>query len=226
MDNNIGHGHPFEFKQCVSISRLTGKKATNLKQLRSLLATASNESIIHHTYQYFLYGHIFEYTNGFAQWTAQSLGEKGLSERLSNIDPYEFADVNELRQALLRPIDERLNELPKPRNAMPGEEFYFGEAVTLVFHAGIRVRNLAEFLIGIKYIDQSSIYYHFYEARMRLGSGMNDISEWFLNAIENTDLVEKMKALDPFMHTLEGIRAHIVEAVEGEVRKSMEEIIS
>jgi hypothetical protein len=219
------HGRIFEFKQCVSISVLTGKKATNLTQLKELLSVASDESISHHTHQYFLSGHIFEYTNGFAQWTGQSLGEKSLSERLSNIDPYEYTGINDLRQALMDLISERLNESPEPRDAMPGEEFYFGEAITLIFPVGIRVRNLAEFLIGIKYIDSSSIYYHFYEARMRLGAGMDDFSEWFLNALGNTDLADKMKTVDPFMHTLEGIRAHIVGYVEEEVKRSMEELI-
>jgi hypothetical protein len=226
VNKDVEHGQFFEFKQCISISRLTGKKAANLAQLRDLLTTVSDESIKHHTYQYFLSGHIFEYTNGFAHWVAQSLGEKALSERLSNIDPYSFPDINDLRQGLLCPIEERLKESPAPRDAMPGEELHFGEAITLVFPAGIRVQNLAEFLIGIKYIDKSSVYYHFYEARMRLGGDADDFSRWFLNALGNVSLADKMKAVDPFMHSLEGIRAHIVEAVEWEVRKSMEEGLS
>jgi hypothetical protein len=205
---------------------LTGQKAASLAQLRELLAVATHESVTHHTYQYFLSGHIFEYTNSFAQWAGQSLGEKGLSERLSNIDPYGFTDINDLRRALLRPIDERLAASPAPRDAMPGDAFYFGEAVILVFPAGIRVRNLAEFLIGIKYVDQSSIYYHLFDARKRLGSDMDDFSLWFLEVLGNTALVDKMKSMDPFMHTLEGLRAHIIEYVDEEVRKNMEEVLT
>lgn len=53
----------FEFKQCVSLLKSTGKKAKNLRELRDAIAVVSDESIFHHTYQYFLKGHILEYTN-------------------------------------------------------------------------------------------------------------------------------------------------------------------
>ncbi len=69
---------PFEFKQCVTVPKSTGKSAKNLRELRQLLRRTSDESIIHHTCQYFLHGHVFEHTNGFAQWAAESLGEKAL----------------------------------------------------------------------------------------------------------------------------------------------------
>ena len=222
MDREAQHGQVFEFKQCVGISKLTSQRAINLAGLKELLTSASKESIAHHTYQYFLSGHALEYTNDFAHWVAESLGEKALSERLSNIDPYGFADIDELRQGLLRPIEERLKETPAPRDAMSGDGFQLGEAVILVFPASIRVQNLAEFLSGIKYVDRSSIYYHFYEARMRLGSSVDDFAKWFLNSLGNQGLAEQMKMLDPFMHTLEGVRAHIIAVVEDEVRRSME----
>jgi hypothetical protein len=218
----IKHGEPFDFKQCVCILKSTGRNARDLRELKELLASVSDESLAHHTYQYFLSGHVFEYTNDFAQWAAKSLGEKPLSEYLSNVDPYSFMDINDLRQHLLHIIEGRLEEPPEPRGAMLGDEFYFSEAVTLVFPAGIRVQNLAEFLMGIRYVDKSSIYYHFYEARMRLRDGVDDFSRWFLGALGNTGLTQAMKGVDPFMHTLEGIRAHIIEAVEEEVRKDME----
>lgn len=88
----------FEFKQCVSILKSTGKKAKSLRELRNVIAVVSDESIFHHTYQYFLKGHFFEYTNDFAQWAGESLEERALSEHLSNIDPYAFKTIDELRQ--------------------------------------------------------------------------------------------------------------------------------
>jgi hypothetical protein len=63
----------FEFKQCVSIIKSTGKKAKNLRELREVISIVSDESIFHHTYQYFLKGHILEYTNDFAHWAGESL---------------------------------------------------------------------------------------------------------------------------------------------------------
>jgi len=221
MDKAVG---PFEFKQCVIVPKSTGKSAGNLRELKELLVTVSGESIFHHTYQHFLSGHITEYTNGFSHWVAESLGEKALSEHLSNIDPYGFPDVEALRQELLKAIESRLEKPPEPRDAMAGDEFFFREALTLIFPAHVRVRNLAEFLIGIRYIDKSSIYYHFYEARMRLRSGTDDFSKWFASSLGQEALAERISSIDPFMHTLDGIRDHIVEAVEEEVRRTMEEI--
>ena len=49
---------PFEFKECVIVPKSTGKKARNLRELRALLGRVSDESISHHTYQYFLSGHV------------------------------------------------------------------------------------------------------------------------------------------------------------------------
>lgn len=215
---------PFGFGQCIGILKATGKKAKNLRELRSAVEAASNESLYHHTYQYLLSGHMLEYTNDFAQWAGESLGERVLAEHLSNIDPYEFSEIHDLRRRLLDVIDDYLATYPEPREAVSGDEFYFQETVTLIFPAGIKANNLAEFLIAIRFIDSGSLYYHFYEARSRLGRGRDDFSAWFEEALGNKELVEKIKAIDPFMHTIEGIRGHIIAAVEEAVKKDMEVI--
>ena len=129
-----------------------------------------------------------------------------------------------MRKELLGVIDDYLKRFPEPREAMPGDEFFFNETVTLIFPIGIRARNLAEFLTAIKYVDSGSIYYHFYEARIRLGGGIDDFSRWIEDAFDKKELTEKIKAIDPFMHNTEEIREHIVEAIEEEVRKDMEVI--
>jgi hypothetical protein len=213
----------FEFRECVSLTKSTGKKAGNLRELRDVIALVSGDSIFHHTYEYFLKGHVLEYTNDFAQWAGQGLEERALAEELSNIDPYECGDVEELRRMLLEVIDGYLERFPEPREAIPGEEFYFNETVTLVFSTGIRASNLAEFLLAIKYIDEKSIYYHFYDARVRLGLGTDDFSKWIEEALGKGALAEKVRAIDPFMHSMEGIREHIAEAAEEAVREDMQD---
>jgi Family of unknown function (DUF5752) len=214
----------FEFKQCVSILKSTGKKAGSLRELREAIAAVSDESIFHHTYQYFLKGHILEYTNDFAHWAGESLEERALAERLSGIDPYDFGSIGELRDGLLRAIDEYLEKFPEPREALPGEEYYFNQTITLTFPVGIRAQNLAEFLIALKYIDAGSIYYHFYEARVRLRSGVDDFSAWIQDALLKKDLADRIRSIDPFMHSVEGIRGHIIEAVEERVKTDMEAV--
>lgn len=212
----------FEFKECISILKSTGEKAKNLRELRDTIAQISDECIFHHTYQYFLKGHILEYTNDFAHWAGESLEERALSERLSNIDPYDFKDITDLRNELINVINEYLKMFPEPREAMPGDEFYFNETVTLIFPVGIKARNLAEFLTAMRHINMATIYYHFYEARIRLGGGIDDFSRWVEDAFGKKELANRIRAIDPFMHNLEEIKQHIIEEVEEEVRKDME----
>ncbi len=64
---------PFEFRQCVSVLKSTGRKAGDLRELRDAISEVSDECIFHRTYQYFLKGHILEYTNDFAQWARRLL---------------------------------------------------------------------------------------------------------------------------------------------------------
>jgi len=213
---------PFEFKQCISILKSTGRKAKNLRELRDVITVISEECIFHHTYQYFLKGHILEYTNDFAHWAGESLEERSLAEHLSNIDPYDFKNIQDMRGRLLNVIDEYLKNFPEPRQATPGDEFYFNETVTFIFPVGIRIKNLAEFLTAIKYVDPGSIYYHFYEARIRLGSGVDDFSQWIEDYFGKKELAANIRNIDPFMHSIEEIRIHIAKAVEDEVRKDLE----
>lgn len=212
----------YDFKQSLSILKSTGKKARTLRELRDLIASVSAECIYHHVCEYFLKGHILEYTNDFAQWAGEGLEERALSERLSNIDPYTSPDTETLRKELLAVIDDYLAHFPEPRQAMPGGEFFFNETITIVFSAGIHVKNLAEFLMAIKYLDANSLYYHFYDARVRLGGRMNDFSKWFIDALEKRELAEKIMSIDPYVHSIEGIRDHIAEAVDEELKKDME----
>ncbi|MFA5073161.1 MAG: DUF5752 family protein [Nitrospirota bacterium] len=211
----------FEFKQCITLLKSTGKKACTLRELRERIAGASDESILHHTYQYFLKGHILEYTNDFAQWAGSSLEERALAEQLSNIDPYDYDNVGNVRSKFLETLDQYLSTFPEPRPVIPGDEFFFNETVMLIYPSGIRVKNLAEFLMAIKYVDKSSLYYHFYEARQRLGSNHDDFTVWFETVLAKKDLVYAIRAIDPFMHTLEGIREQITRIVEAEVQHDM-----
>jgi hypothetical protein len=218
----LQNNRSFEFRECVSIVKSTGRKAKTLRDLRDLIAIISDESIYHHTYQYHLRRQILEYNSDFAHWAGESLGEKVLSEYLSSIDPFLFRNIDGLRNALMKVIDGYLQQFPEPREALPGNEFWFKEAIILLFPAGLRASNLAEFLIAIKYIDPPSIYHHFYEARVRLGGGIDDFSKWVEDVLGRKELAAKIRAIDPLMHTLEGIREHLADEVEEEVRKDME----
>ncbi len=210
----------FEFKESAIIRKSTGKKAATLGAFRSLLVDISEKSLYYHVYQYFLKQELSEYTNEFARWAGEFLEERALAEQLSNVDPYAFKDFSSLRKELIAVLDHYQEQFPEPREVLPGHEFYFEETVTFTFLVGVKVRNLAEFLFGIKYVDISSIYYHFYEARVR--HGVDDFSSWMEGSLEEKALAEKVRAIDPFMNSLDQIRDYIAAAVEETVRGNME----
>ena len=212
----------FEFKQCMTLLKSTGKRAKTLRELREHIAGISDRSLCHHTYEYFLKGHVLEYTNDFAHWAGESLEERALGEHLSSIDPYDYRDGGELRAELLRVIDGYLASFPEPRAVLAGDAFYFNETVAVVFPAGIRVRNLAEFLMAVRHIDRNAIYYHYFDARRRRGDGKDDFSAWLSESLGQADLGRKIAAIDPFMLSIERIREHIVSHVEAAVRMDME----
>jgi len=217
----------FEFKQCVSIVKSTGYSAGNIKELRRLISKVEDESIFHHVYQYFLKGHMLEYTNDFAEWAGESLEERALAERLSSLDPYSLKSVAAVRKELLREIDAFLDDAPEPRDVLPGGKFYFNETVNLVFPVGVRTKNLAEFLVAIEHIDPGSIYYHFYDSRVRLGEGVvDDFSRWIEHSLFRKDLADRIRVMDPFMHSIESIRHYIRDIIEEYVRAEMEGVTS
>jgi hypothetical protein len=213
----------FEFKQCITILKATGEKARNLRELRDGISDVSDESMFHHMYQYFLKEQrVLEYTNDFAEWAGETLKENVLSEQLSNIDPYSFKSIVDLRDEIVRVIDAYLKTFPKTRAVLSGDEFYFNEGITLVSPVGIQVKNLAEFLIAIRYVELESIYYHFYEARIRPPEEVDDFSNWFGDALNKKGLADRLRSIDPFMHSLEAARRHIIELVEDELKNDME----
>jgi len=223
-NNNGGGAVPFLFKECVVIPKATGQKASTLKELRERIARVSDESLYHHTYQYLLKGHLQEYTNKFAEWAAEGIEERALSEQMSNLDPYDFDTMDALREELIRIVTDYLDNNPEPRPVSPGHEFYFNETLTLVFHAGLRARNLAEFLIALRFVDPGAIYFHFYEARNRSETKTNDFSTWFASSLNKQELADRVNNIDPFVYGLAGIREQIVTLVEAELRREMEEL--
>ncbi|MDA8170689.1 MAG: DUF5752 family protein [Nitrospiraceae bacterium] len=211
----------FEFRECRKLLKATGKKARNLAELMELIRTASDASIYHHTQEYFFKGHIVEYTNDFAQWVASVLEARVLSENLSSIDPFRQSSAEALRSDFANSISAYLEKFGAPGNVLPGEEFYFQESVTIVFPAGFRALNLAEFLMAMRFVDSQSIYYHFYEGRRRL-EGVDDFSKWVEATLGHRDLALRIRAIDPFMHSIEGVREHIVSFVEDALREEIE----
>jgi len=69
----------------------------------------------------------------------------------------------------------------------------------------------------LKKVSIRSLYFHMFEARMRLGVPDNDFSQW-LKGIGEEGLANEISRLDPYNMTLESLRRKIIRMVEGRVQ--------
>ena len=110
-----------------------------------------------------------EYPNDFAFWAANALHDLKLAEKLSSIDPFEYENLTQIREALVELLEEYLWDFPYNPQVLPGFELYFCEASAVVMRSGIAAQTLRQFCAGLQTVGLDSVYYHFIEARRRLG---------------------------------------------------------
>jgi len=209
---------PFRFFTRFHLSELTGLRATTLPQLLELIKEVPGSCIYHHTHR-FLQQHQYlspEPPNDFAYWVTEALGEGRLGEELASIDTVQYSTIRSLRERIASVIERYLNDNPLSRLRFCGlgEEFHFVKSVSFVLATNHAAADLEEFSAILKKITVDSIYFHFFEARLRLEKGTNDFSNWIETSVGDRDLAAKISRLDPYTHTLEGLRDAIIRMVE------------
>lgn len=210
---------PFKFYECIAMVKMTGRRASDIMELLEILKTISPESIFHHMHQYFLKSHIVspEYPNDFAVWVSNELGDDSLAEGLANLNPYGYDDIEDVRGELIRIIVDHLRDCPPPSPVLPGKEFFFNEAVTIVVPTGLEAASVEELVKILKVVDRSSIYFHFYEARLRLSKKKDDFSSFLEDCLGCHPAAAGIKALDPYMYSTEVLRDKIIGLMEGDL---------
>lgn len=209
---------PFRFCTRLHLSELTGLRAATLGQLLALIKEVSGSCIYHHTHR-FLQQHQYlspEPPNDFAYWVAEILGEDELGEKLSSIDTIAYQTIRSLREAIVSTIEDYLkdNPLSKLKFARPQEEFYFIKSVSFILPTNYLVYDLNEFLQILKKITIDSIYFHIFEARLRLEKPTNDFSLWIENSLGDKKLGDAISGFDPYTHTLEDLRKTLIRIIE------------
>lgn len=209
---------PFKFYTRLHLSELTGLRASTLRQLLQLIKKVPGSSIYHHTHR-FLQQHQYlspEPPNDFAYWITQELGEKELAERLASIDTVQFSTIRSLREKIARTIERYLaeNALAKLKFARSGQEFYFIKSVSFALPTKYVAYDLKEFAAILGKITIDSIYFHVFEAKLRLGKETNDFSYWIKTSFGNEKLANQIARLDPYTYTLEDLRRVIMKIIE------------
>jgi len=209
---------PFYFYTRITQELLLGRKAKNIKELRSGIDTVPRQSIYHHTHRYLEQHQTLspESPNDFSYWVTCNLGLRKLGEMIASIDIFRFPNLDDLRQAFIDVLDHYLASTPQVRNCIPGEEFYFMSSRIFVLPTPLVAFTPAEFLDGLNNVTIHSLYYHMFEARLRLKRGDNDFSHWLRKA-GYARLAERISRIDPYTFTVQGLRKEIIRMVQAEL---------
>jgi hypothetical protein len=209
---------PFQFYTRLHLSELTGLKASTLPELLEHIKNVPGSCIYHHTHR-FLQQHQYlspEPPNDFAYWVAESIGEDDLGERLASIDTVQYPTIRSLRDKIIATIEEHLRNNPsaKRRFVQEGEEFHFIKSASFIIPTKYFAHDLREFADILGKVTFDSIYFHVFEARLRLERGTNDFSFWIETSLGDKKLAGDISRLDPYTRTLDNLRKTLISLVE------------
>lgn len=211
---------PFFVKSCALAVISTGEFVMTLAHLKEVMKRIPLRSIYYHFWGSRLRASFThpDYYNDFAYWAHSSLHDSILSERLGILDPTEFTDLEDLRKALIEVIDERLDEIEYSSWSKDEIQFQFLEASTIVFDTSIKVTHPKELKSVIPSLSFNSIFYHFIDARRRTPERIDDFCFWLKNfGNEYSELIKKIKSIDPFFSDLSTIRQRLEQTILKEV---------
>lgn len=208
-----GTTQPFEFVGCLELREMLGRTAWDERELLAGIEDAPARSITYHTRSYFLRSRYLAapYPNDFATWAAIQVRDRVLGERLAVIDPFDFADVEQLRAELVSIIDHHLTTLHTAPRVDYGEPFHFMRSALIEVPTGIAARDLREFRDALERVDASAIYFHFYESGRRPGA---DPLAWLETELGLSDLAGRLRRLNPYVSSLAGMRAQLLTACD------------
>lgn len=207
---------PFQFSTRLHLKELTGLNVRNLSQLLTRLKEVPDAVVYYHTHNF-----VEEYqfltpqpTNDFALWVQDALGYDILAERLASIDTFEFPTIEALRQMISGVIQDFLAQTPNEREAPPGNEFHFIKSISVILPTPYIAHNLRDFVGILRRISMDSLYFHIFEAKLRLHRGLNDFSLWLEDCLGEKELAEQITRLDPYNYTMENLREIIIQLCE------------
>ncbi len=208
---------PFEFKSRLILTELLGRRAATLPELTDGIRTVPLSSIYHHTHRFLQQHHFLspEPPNDFAYWVTNMLNDEIAGEKLASIDIMQFVRLSDLRRRFLELLDDYLKTADHgvSQKCPEGEEFHFMSSRMFIIPTGKIAGDVNEFRNALKTVSIHSIYFHMFEAKLRLEKGDNDFSIWLCSAGLKQE-AEQISALDPYTFTLEGLRERLLRILD------------
>lgn len=208
----------FSVKDCTIITQTAGLvSAINLRELKERIAICPVECLYFHFCETLIRPTFDdpEFRNDLALWAAIQLRDRVLAERLGIINPYCFEDFEKLRDKLIEIVEERLSELQIIPSVPKGEDFIFMRAATVVFDAGIDLHLPSDLLKYLPAMSNSSIYYHFLEARRRTPDRVDDFTFW-MQFFEDKpiELIDAFSQIDFYFLNLSELKQKLIDTVK------------
>lgn len=203
---------PFYFYTASQLVEITGKKSADLKEFVEILKGIGDSSVFYHVHHAFR-EHQYApgvYSNDFAHWIDEEIGESALAEKLSNINIKDFIDVKSLREKIVEIIEYYLSNNPDAGGIKGKHKFYFCKYIGIVQKTKYEAWNLDGFCENLKSVGLRSLFFHFFEARLRLNKKTNDFSDWIKFNFQDEELARRIEALDPYQYTMDELRDKII----------------
>ncbi len=202
----------FAFMACMELKEFVGLRAENERQLAQLLDEVPLDSIYYHTHGFLLRPRLMAaaYPNDFATWVDVHVRDRVLGERLAMVDPADFTTLQALREELVSVVDEHLRRIGIVPQVVSGEPFDFIQSRIVEIPTGVEARTLQELRDALLEIDQSALYFHLVEARLRLGRGRNDFAAWLERGLGLPELATRVQAVNPYAGSLEQARSRLI----------------
>lgn len=207
---------PFAFIGCSELQESIARQADDEKELAELIEEVPLDSIHFHTHSYFLRHGLIEgaYPNDFAQWVVMQIGDHVLGERLAVIDPFDYPDLEDLREEIISVIDDHLSRSPITPRVVFGRPFHFKRSRILEVPIGLEACTLKEFRDRVADVDVSTIYFHMFEAHFRLRRAENDFSAWIRSSLGLLPLADRIRGINPYQGNLERLRSKLITACD------------
>lgn len=212
---------PFHFNEFLIIRKPTGEQAVSLRELLNLIRVTHDDVIYHHMYRgYMRYEpQMWDYPNDFARWASNGLESNVLAERLANINPFEYREIDDIRGRLVDVIEEYLWDAHYVPPVRDGFEFHFERSTGIILPTNMLATSLPQFLEALAKSGLSVIYYHFFESRIRLGENRDDFSTWIDLNFDMPGLVSSIRKIDFYLYSLEDLRNKLAKMVKSYLRR-------
>jgi len=133
----------------------------------------------------------------------------------------EHQTLQSLRETVAGTIEDYLKHSPTAhlKFVSDGEEFFFLKAVHVIMPTRYSASTLLEFAQALECVSIRSLYFHIFNARLRLGRPTNDFAIWLAERLGLAELAESVSRLDPYAHTLDALRSLLLSLVRQELNR-------